>query len=258
MTDPQVSVWEPNQYLKFDEQRSLPYYDLRSMVQAAPSMRILDLGCGTGALTRDLHTHLKAAETIGIDSSPEMLAKAQEESATGLEFRQEDIQNFSSSKGFGLVFSNAALQWVPDHPHLFAQIRKLLRYGGQVAVQMPMNYDSIAHLTAAELGERDPYNIPRLKRPVLAPEDYSRMLFDLGFVAQSVQVKVYAHVLDSTHSVFEWVKGSLLSHYRRALTVELYQRFETDYLQLLLKRAGDHKPYFYPFKRVLIWAQLAG
>src|SRR5256885_11771930 len=112
-------------------------------------MLVADLGCGTGELTAELHRKLQARETLGIDSSQAMLAKAPQ--GPGLRFEQQDIATFQPAEKLDLIFSNAALHWVPDHPDLLRRLTGALSPGGQIAVQMPMTDDLITHQTASEL-----------------------------------------------------------------------------------------------------------
>ena len=63
-------TWNPAQYAKFQHERELPFFDLLALIRPAPAMRVVDLGCGTGRLTRLLHSELRARETIGVDRSP--------------------------------------------------------------------------------------------------------------------------------------------------------------------------------------------
>lgn len=232
--------WSPDQYEKFKRERAQPFWDLVALIDPHPRMRIADLGCGTGELTRALHEKLAARETIGIDNSASMLAKAP--SAPGLEFRQQSIESFSEG-GFDLIFSNAALHWVPDHEALF---RRLAPLGKQIAVQMPANDDHTSHVVAAEVARE----LGMMPKPthVLPPERYSQLLYDLGFRKQHVRLQVYGHVLPSSEDVIEWVKGTLLTFY------ESEPRFMSRYREKLLARIGMHRPYFYTYKRVLIHA----
>src|SRR5205085_8107123 len=112
-----------------------------ALVEARPGMRVADLGCGTGDLTAELHRKLQARETLGIDSSPAMLAKAPQ--GPGLRFEQQDIAAFQPSQKLDLIFSNAALHWVTDHPALLRRLTSALAPGGQIAVQLPMTDDPI-------------------------------------------------------------------------------------------------------------------
>src|SRR5688500_9945976 len=101
MTD----TWDPAQYERFRAERQQPFFDLLGLVRAKSDMRVVDLGCGTGELTRDMHRQLNAKSTLGIDSSAAMLAKAPSE--PGLMFEQKRIEEIEGK--FDLVFSNAAL-----------------------------------------------------------------------------------------------------------------------------------------------------
>jgi len=244
--------WSPDQYEKFKRERAQPFWDLVALIDPQPRMRIADLGCGTGELTRALHEKLSARETIGIDSSASMLAKSQAyvEPALSrhepagepvLRFRNETIESFSEG-GFDLIFSNAALHWVPDHEALF---RRLAPLGKQIAVQMPANDDHASHVVAAEVA-RELGMTPKPTH-VLPPERYSQLLYNLGFRKQHVRLQIYGHVLPSSEDVIEWVKGTLLTFY------ESEPRFMNRYREKLLARIGLHRPYFYTYKRVLIW-----
>src|SRR5581483_12474238 len=112
-------------------------------------MLVADLGCGTGELTAQLHQKLDARETLGIDASAAMLARAPQ--GPGLRFQQQDIARFAPAERFDLIFSNAALHWVPDHAGLLRRLTAALAPGGQIAVQMPFTDDQTAHQTAFEL-----------------------------------------------------------------------------------------------------------
>src|SRR5215204_2955037 len=109
------SDWNPEQYGRFRDERARPFFDLLDLVQPQPGMRGVDLGCGTGELTRELHRRLAARETVGIDNSPAMLAKSAAFAGDGLRFEPRDIGAFTGEGEYDLVFSNAALQWLPDH-----------------------------------------------------------------------------------------------------------------------------------------------
>src|SRR5207302_5948740 len=149
------------------KERAQPFWDLLALVEPRPAMRVADLGCGTGDMTLELHRKLQARETIGIDNSAAMLAKAP--SAPGLRFELGSIEEFDQP--VDLIFSNAAFHWVPDHAALLARLRC-----EQLAVQMPMNDDHPSHVTAHELARTHEFR--RLlggfeKRPALpGPAQY--------------------------------------------------------------------------------------
>ena len=111
MTD----TWEPAQYDTFEREREQPFYALLALVRRERAMRVVDLGCGTGKLTRTLHEQLAALETTGIDRSSSMLAAAHGGAPPppGLSFEADTIESFvtqaSPQAPWDLIFSNAAL-----------------------------------------------------------------------------------------------------------------------------------------------------
>src|SRR5438552_8564928 len=208
-----MDPWNPDQYARFLREREQPFVDLVSLIRPAPLMRIADLGCGTGRLTRRLHHQLQAVMTVGLDRSPRMLAAADAESAgDGVRFEERDIARFpAEGERFDLIFSNAALHWLDDHAALFARLAGALTPHGQLAVQMPAMHGDPSHLVAMELSDIEPFRSAldgwRRSQPVLPPETYARLLFQLGFREPVVRVIVYPHVLSGPADVVEWMKG---------------------------------------------------
>lgn len=261
------STWDPAQYERFRDERSRPFFDLLALARPRPAMRVVDLGCGTGELTRRMHRDLAARETLGIDNAETMLAQSGAFAGDGLSFAREDIATFAADPAnhaaFDLVFANAALQWVPDHETLLARLTGLLAAGGQLAAQVPANYDHPSHLVAAEVVAEAPFRDALVgggpgfgrDRPVLTPEGYASLLDQLGYREQHVRLQVYGHRMRSWEDVVEWTKGTLLTDYRRRLPPELYDRFLDRYREELGRRLGRQSPYFYPFKRILFWGQ---
>lgn len=213
-------------------------------------MRAVDLGCGTGELTQRLHYEARLASTVGMDNSPAMLERCAEYRDEGLTFRLGDAASLEGS--YDLIFSHAALQWLDDHPALFAHLKSCLTARGQLAIQMPTNFDHPAHAAAAAVAAE--FGIEARPVSVLKPEEYSRLLWQLGFRRQHVRLQVFPHVLESRDSVLEWVKGTLLTDYQRRLDPDRFARFLAAYAQRLREVLPDEQPFFYPFKRLLIWA----
>jgi trans-aconitate 2-methyltransferase len=222
-------------------------------------MRVVDLGCGTGKLTRLLHEQLNAKETKGVDSSDNMLASAQSCGCDGLRFVKGHIEEFAADSAFDLVFSNAALQWVPDHEALFARLTSVLGAEGQLAVQMPAMQDDAAHALAAEIAARVPFRAEldgfEEGQTVHAPEWYAQLLYRLGYRQQHVRIQVYPHVLPARDAVVEWYRGSLLTAYQARLADPTFEHFVRVFRRELMLRLSDDRPYFFPFRRVLMWGQ---
>lgn len=248
-------AWNPEQYGRFAAERRQPFLDLLALLHPIPSGRAADLGCGTGELTRALHERLGAAETLGIDTSAAMLAKAKTFAGRGLRFETGDLAAFAPERAYDVVFSNAALHWVPDHPKLLAQLTAAVAPTGQLAFQVPANFDHPSH-TAAEATAREKPFAGALKsaphpRNVLAPEAYAALLDRLGFAEQTVRLQVYGHRLASREDVIEWVKGTLLTDYEKRLPADLFALFLARYRENLFALLPDERPFFFPFKRIL-------
>lgn len=252
--------WDPDQYARFRDERSQPFFDLLDLVQTRPGMRVADLGCGPGELTRALHERLEARETIGIDNSDTMLARAaQLPESAGLRFKKADLRDELDLGTFDLVFSNAALQWVGDHPTLLRRLAGMVRPGGQLAVQVPSNHDHPAYALLYQLVAEPPFAealggyTGRLY--VLAPETYARLLHEWGFRPQHVRLQVYPHYLSSRDEVVEWLKGTQLTTFQARLSAELFAELVRRYQERLRELLPDERPFFYPFKRILFWGR---
>lgn len=232
-----------------------------ALVRPYPGGRVVDLGCGTGELTKELHRHVGAAETVGIDSSPEMLERAGAFAGPGLRFEHGDIATWEPGR-YDVVFSNAALHWIPDHRRLLPRLTREMPAGGQLAVQVPANTDHPSHTVGMELAGEAPFADALAEDPppdsatrVLAPEEYAVLLDELGFREHHVRLQAYVHHLASSDDVLEWAKGTALTFFRARLSDELYALYVERYRRRLREAIGDRRPYLYTFKRILFWGR---
>lgn len=262
-----MNDWDPQQYERFADERARPFHDLVALCRPVPGGRVVDLGCGTGALTAELFDALGGpAEVLGIDASPSMLAEAAGRVTPDgrLRFAEGDLATFHDPGAWDVVLSNAALQWVPDHPAVIARWVGSLCEGGQLAVQVPANADHPSHRAAMEVAAEAPFAevlrahafVDHVAVNVLPPEGYAELLHDLGLARPLVRLQVYGPVLDHSSDVVEWMKGTLLTGIRAALPAELYEEFLARYRQRVLAIIGDRSRYHFTFKRILLWGQL--
>ncbi len=261
MNDALSDGWQPDQYARFRAEREQPFHDLLALVSPVPGGRVVDLGCGTGALTRVLHERTQAAETVGVDRSDAMLNQSAQHAGAGVRFERGDIAAFAGN-GLDVVFANASLQWVDDHETLFPRLASTLKPGGQLAVQMPSNNDHVSHRTAHVVA-REPRHAAALggyvrEYPLREPEWYAELFARLGFAEQHVREQVYLHRLPGRAEVVEWVKGSLLTDYRNRLPPADYEAYLADYRERVLSLLPDERPFLYPFKRILLWGRVGG
>ena len=262
--DARQDTWDPQQYARFQQERSQPFFDLLALVRPRPGMRVVDLGCGTGELTRELHRALAARETVGVDSSAAMLAGSGALAGDGLRFECADLRDFvarpEARGAFDLVLSNATLQWLPNQAQILQDLTAALAAGGQLAVQVPANEDHPSHVVAREVAAESPFrealggHIRRFSN--LTPEGYAVLLHRLGYREQHVRLQVYAHRLPSRADVVEWVRGTLLTDYQTRLPADLFAAFVERYQDRLLPQLDDARPFLYPFKRILVWGLL--
>ncbi|MGV0102162.1 class I SAM-dependent methyltransferase [Nostoc sp. DSM 114160] len=112
----------------------------------------------------------------------------------------------------------------------------------------------IAVETAQEFSQELRGYVRRLE--VLPPETYARMLYKLGFVKQEVKLQIYGHVLPSREAVVEWYRGTLLTAYESLLDAQTYERFVERYQQKLFELLEDERPFFFPYKRILMWGRI--
>ena len=254
-----TDAWDPAQYNRFADEREQPFWDLAALLQPVDAPVLADLGCGDGRLTSALHAHLHARATRGVDSSPAMIDDAAAHATVDVAFELGDIATWEEPERYDIVFANASLQWVPDHRAVLARWIRSLKAGGQIAVQVPSNADQATHRIAAELGAEllaDPPPDP-VAHNVLAPEQYARVLDELGCVAQSVRLQVYAHHLASTSAAVEWVKGTMLTRFKEPLGPDRWNDFVEEFRSRYIAEMGAHEPYLFPFKRILLWGRLA-
>ncbi len=256
--------WNPEQYRKFATERAQPFYDLLGLVEPAEFHRAVDLGCGSGELTVAAAATLHTGEMLGIDNSPAMITAAAAHAGDGVRFLDGDIRHWTAAGDVDLVLACASLQWIPDHASVLAVWSAALAPGGQLAVQVPANAHMPSHRVADVLAHTPRYleafdgNPPAdpVAENVLEPERYSQLLFDLGFEAQHVSVLVYPHVLPSTQAVVQWVRGTTLTRFQKRLPASVFEEFVADYEAALIAELGDLSPYFFPFRRILMWARL--
>ena len=255
-----MDTWNPPQYEKFQQEREQPFFDLLALIQPAPSMRVVDLGCGAGHLTRRLHAVLHLADTTGVDRSARMLEAAQRDQLpAGLRFEAGTIESFAADGIYDLIFSNAAFHWVEDHPALIHRLFAALRPGGQLAFQVPAMHHAISHTLPDELARTPPFVETfadwRRPQPVLEPEEYARLLFRVGFAQPKVRLVIYPHVLADREQVVEWMKGSLLTEYEKHLPPEQFAAFTAAYRDRLIPLLEPDRPFLFPFKRILCWGR---
>jgi len=265
-----MSGWNPNQYLKFAEERTQPCRDLAARIAVANVRRVIDLGCGPGNSTAVLAARWPDAEFTGLDSSAEMIERARREYprqrwiARGISewaAAHDGADDGAGDGPFDVVFSNAALQWVDDHAAVYPRLLSHVAPGGALAIQIPGNIDALPH---------------RLMREVAASPEWSRW-FPPGSVHEwhhhemdfyydvlapaaarlDLWATEYLHILTDAEAIVEWYRGTGMRPFLEVLATDgERQRFAADYLVSLrphyLPRAAAG--VLFPFRRIFLIA----
>lgn len=153
-----MADWNPELYNRFRDYRAEPFNWILTRLPLSHKESIVDLGCGTGENTIELARRCAEGVVTGIDSSPAMLARAQElrrrlppDLASRISFTQADFRQLESDREYSIIFSNAALQWASDHREVLLHWYRALQPEGRIIVQMPANHYETAQLTLSEL-----------------------------------------------------------------------------------------------------------
>ena len=254
--------WNADQYLKFASERTQPSRDLLARIQVDTPGRVIDLGCGPGNSTALLVSRWPDAAVSGLDNSAAMIRAAQRD-YPGQSWITGGITEWAAGTGdiFNVVFSNAALQWVPDHATLYPDIFRHVAPGGALAVQVPMNLDAPAQVAMRDLAATPAW-------ACLLPAEGVRgwYVHNAGFyydcLAPSAAGIVlwettYLHVMDSPAAIVEWYKGTGLRPFLDALPTDPdREAFLADYTDRIAD-AYDTQPdgkVLFPFRRFFLVA----
>jgi trans-aconitate 2-methyltransferase len=250
--------WNPEGYLAFGDHRTRPAVDLLARVPLAAPARVVDLGCGPGNSTALLCARWPEAEVLGVDNSAEMLARARN-SEVPARWIEADIAGWVAEGPCEVIYSNAALQWVPDHERLLPRLLRELAPGGVLAVQMPRNFEAPSHVLLREVARAEPWAervAARLLRSVAPPEWYYDLLAP-RCAALDIWESEYLQVLDGADPVLSWTRATALRPVIETLAADEQKRFEADYAARLREaypRRPDGRTLF-PFRRLFIVAR---
>lgn len=215
-----MAAWDPAAYARFKTERDRPALDLMLRIPADLAPReIWDLGCGTGEHAAGLAARHPRARVHGLDSSPEMLAEARARS-TAIDWVRADIAGFHPETPPDLIFSNAALHWLPGLPRLVPRLVTTLAEGGVFACQVPLShgaawYDALRETvgqgpwTEALGAGEGPHRVPPAETWYgwLAP-----LCRDID-----IWTTTYLHVLAGDDPIVDWMSGTGLRPYLQAL-----------------------------------------
>jgi len=252
-------VWNPQQYLKFSGHRLRPAVDLLMRIPDFPARSAADLGAGAGNVTRLIKERWPDAAVVGVEGSAEMVA-AGKKAAPEVEWLHQDLGSWQPAEKSDLIYSNAALHWLPDHAGLFPSLMQMVKPGGILAVQMPRNFGAPSHLLIAETALNGPWR-GQVEHLVTPPPVQEPALYHGLLAPQSENIDIweteYLQVLEGENPVKEWTKGTWLKPLLDALEEPERSRFEARYAELVARAyppRADGRTLF-PFRRLFIVAR---
>jgi len=253
-----VTQWDPTTYLQYADERARPFVDLLSRVRVERPTSVVDLGCGPGQLTASLSDRWPSATIVGLDSSPEMIARAEAYAAPRVRFAVQHLQDWSPSEPVDVILSNAVLQWVPGHRDLLPQLVHALAPGGWLAFQVPGNFGEPSHRLLHELADDERfagYVADRERPAAFDAIDYLEDLTDLGCSVDAWET-TYLHRLTGPDPVFHWIRGTGARPVLQGLPEAVREQFEVEY-KARLSEAYPDRAYgtVMPFRRIFVVAQ---
>lgn len=287
-----MAGWNPDQYLKFSDERTQPCRDLASRIALTHVRTAIDLGCGPGNSTQVLAERWPDAQITALDSDTAMINAAIESHPRG-RWITGDITKWAAGKPpnetaekstntavgsaaeagakedctetdgelYDVVFSNAALQWLPDHATLYPQLLSHVAPGGALAVQIPSSFDRPAHRLlremAASIGWRKWFPTGRVR--TWHAHDHEFYYDLLAPLASGVDVwqTEYFHVMPNAEAVVGWYRGTGMRPYLTAIGEDADRdKFIAEYTE---KIRAAYKPrpdgrILFPFLRIFVIA----
>jgi len=255
-----MSDWNSQLYLQFAAQRTQPAIDLAARLTVSAPKKMLDIGCGPGNSTAVLMNRYPEANATGVDSSKDMLDRARADHPEA----QYVLCDVSSQlrvldNDWDVIFSNACLQWVPDHPCLLPQLMSMLRKGGQLAVQIPVNHrepiQRIIEQTAATPRWCSHFSFKNVYH-TLDQEMYYNLLSAISSRIEIWQTTYY-HVLPSHEAILEWYRSTGLKPYLDVLNDSDKVDFEAEILDGLRREYPTLADgcVLFPFPRLFFIAE---
>ena len=254
-------TWNPDVYLRYEGYRARPALDLMAQIPLDVDGPIVDLGCGPGNVTRSLKNRWPDRAVMGVDLSPDMLAKASNEySDTDIQWQQGDISTWTTDTPQALVFSNAALHWVSNHMDVVPRLADMILPQGWLAFQIPVTEQSAYQVCIRETVQSDRWadqlaDVWMYKDP-MGPDAFYDLLSPQ---CQTVDIWVtdYHHVLEGDNPVFDWIIGTGLTPYLSVLNDSDKADFLADYsvrVSAAYPKQADGKTLFL-MKRIFVLAQ---
>lgn len=229
-----MNDWNPQQYLKFKNERTRPTIDLVARIPLKRPKKIIDIGCGPGNSTQILYNRWPSADILGVDSSRKMIEKARAD-YPDQKWEIRDASNLDSLQKYDIVFSSSTLQWLSNHDLLIPRLFEMVNKNGILAVQIVNNNESPIYKILLRLAKSDPWqqftsDCEELQYCHSAEYYYSK----LSLLTQYIDLweTMYYHIMQSHRDLVEWQKYTGMRPFLERLPDDtVREKFEKEILK---------------------------
>ena len=251
--------WNPDLYLKFNRERSQPSIDLVKRIKSDSPSKIIDIGCGPGNSTQILVQRWPDSVITGIDNSPAMIEKAQKD-YPNQNWILLDAEKDEFPDTYDIVFSNATIQWIPNHTELLKKLYDILTKKGLIAIQIPQFWNMLLGKAIGNIAKDRRWNsVTRGVTESFTMHNYSFYFDQLSLMFNEIDMweTYYMHIMDSHFSILEMIRSTGLKPYLDKLDSD---KDKEDFEAQVLKQIRSDYPQqkngkvIFPFRRLFFIA----
>jgi len=238
--------WDARDYRESSSAQMQWARELLGKLQLRGNERVLDIGCGDGKITAEIAKRLSTGSILGIDSSEEMINFSKEnfpqDEYRNLDFKLADAQKLPFDSEFDIIFSNATLHWVLDHVNVLQGIKKSLKPGGRILLQMGGRGNASALFTVLD-SVLVKYRWGKFFREFSFPygfygvDDYRMWLKQAGLKEKRIELIPKDMTQKGKGGLASWIRTTWLPYTQR-----VSEALQDDFIQEIVDRYTDNFP----------------
>ncbi len=247
--------WNPELYLKFNEERTRPAIDLAANINVNNPKKIIDIGCGPGNSTQVLFKKWPESKIVGIDNSASMI-KSAKKSYPKMEWQIEDATKMEKNDKYDVIFSNSTIQWIKDQEKLIKNFFDMLEEKGALAMQIPLFHTMPASNAIENVLLKQKWKEQTRGANNVFNFQSSGFYYDLlSEKTKSIDIweTSYIHIMPSHQYIVEMLKSAGIRPFLDKLDNEKEKiEFEHDIFKEITKAYPSQKDgnILFPFKRL--------
>ncbi|HEX2919600.1 MAG TPA: methyltransferase domain-containing protein [Bacteroidales bacterium] len=252
--------WNPAQYLKFDKERLQPSIDLVARIDYIDPAKIIDIGCGPGNSTQVLLNRWPGSKIVGADNSQAMIKRAKEDYPEQKWILFDAGIDLIDDK-FDIVFSNATIQWIPDHGSLIQRFSEMLIDNGVLAVQLPLFFEMPLGRSISVISKNGKWSAATNDVDNLFTINDQSFYYDnLARYFRKIDIWTtdYYHVMDSQSSILAMIRSTGLKPYLERISDDNDKKSFEDHVMNGIKNdypLQANGKVLFPFKRLFFIAK---